>query len=113
MIVTQEKWISKRIHDIRIKEMRKEENSQNNRKEQGITLIALVVTIVILLILSGITIGTLMGDGGVIKKAQEAKKTTIVSVIKENIEIDAKIEPAEPTMADISTVTDTSKELEH
>ena len=32
---------------------------------------------------------------------------------KENIEIDAKIEPAEPTMADISTVTDTSKELEH
>ena len=35
------------------------------------------------------------------------------SIEKENIEIDAKIEPAEPTMADISTVTDTSKELEH
>lgn len=58
------------------------------KNKRGITLIALVVTIVILLILSGITIGTLMGDGGVIKKAQEAKKTTIVSVIKENIEID-------------------------
>ena len=35
------------------------------------------------------------------------------SIEKENIEIDAKIEPAEPTMTDISTVTDTSKELEH
>ena len=33
------------------------------------------------------------------------------SIEKENIEIDAKIEPAEPTMADISTITDTSKEL--
>ena len=54
----------------------------------GITLIALVVTIVILLILSGITIGTLMGDGGIIEKAKEAKKTTIVSVIKEKIDID-------------------------
>ena len=40
----------------------------------GITLIALVVTIVILLILSGIAIGTLMGDGGIIEKAKEAKK---------------------------------------
>ena len=55
---------------------------------KGITLIALVVTIVILLILSGITIGTLMGDGGIIEKAKEAKKTTIVSVIKEKIDID-------------------------
>ena len=58
------------------------------RNNQGITLIALVVTIVILLILSGITIGTLMGDGGIIEKAREAKKATIVSVIKEKIEID-------------------------
>ena len=44
---TQEKWKRKKSQDIRKKEMRKEENSQNNRKEQGITLIALVVTIIV------------------------------------------------------------------
>lgn len=43
--------------------------------KNGITLIALVVTIVILLILAGVTISTLFGDDGIIKKAQEAKNT--------------------------------------
>ena len=41
-----------------------------NRK--GITLIALVVTIIVLLILAGITITLLLSDGGIIKKAGEA-----------------------------------------
>ena len=63
-------------------------NFQKISNKQGITLIALVVTIIILLILSGITIGTLIGNGGIIEKAQEAKKATIVSAIKEQIEID-------------------------
>ena len=50
-------------------------NNLVNRTEQGITLIALVVTIVILLILAGITINMLLGDNGIIKTAQEAKNT--------------------------------------
>ena len=41
---------------------------------RGITLIALVVTIVVLLILAGITITMLFGENGIIKKAQEAKE---------------------------------------
>lgn len=45
------------------------------KNELGITLIALVVTIVILLILSGITINMLLGEGGIIKTAQDAKNT--------------------------------------
>ena len=57
-------------------------NFQKISNKQGITLIALVVTIILLLILSGITIGTLIGNGGIIEKAQEAKKATIVSAIK-------------------------------
>ena len=40
--------------------------------ENGITLIALVVTIVVLLILAGITISLVFGSNGVIKKVQEA-----------------------------------------
>ena len=41
-----------------------------NRK--GITLVALVVTIIVLLILAGVTITSLLGDDGIIKKAGEA-----------------------------------------
>ena len=44
--------------------------------ENGITLIALVVTIVVLLILAGITISLVFGSNGVIKKAQEAANAT-------------------------------------
>lgn len=45
-------------------------------KKSGITLISLVVTIVILLILAGITIGTLTGSNGLLAKAQQAKNET-------------------------------------
>ena len=45
-------------------------------KNKGVTLISLVVTIVVLLILAGITIGTIFNDNGIIKKAQEAANAT-------------------------------------
>ena len=45
-------------------------------KEKGITLIALVVTIVILLILAGISIAMLTGDNGILSQAQNAKNKT-------------------------------------
>ena len=61
---TQEKW--------QRKFRRKIENLQSNKKEQGITLIALVVTIVVLLILGGITINMLFSNGGIFKTAQDA-----------------------------------------
>lgn len=43
-------------------------------KNKGITLIALVVTIVVLLILAGTTIAMLTGDNGIISMAQKAKE---------------------------------------
>ena len=47
------------------------------RKEnEGITLIALVITIIVLLILAGITIATLTGDNGILTKTNEAKEQT-------------------------------------
>lgn len=43
------------------------------RKEKGITLIALVITIIVLLILAGVTIATLTGDNGILQQAQNVK----------------------------------------
>lgn len=44
------------------------------KNEKGITLIALVITIIVLLILAGVTIATLTGNNGILTKANEAKK---------------------------------------
>ena len=44
-----------------------------NRQERGITLIALVVTIVVLLILAGVSISLVLNNNGVISKAKDAK----------------------------------------
>ena len=50
--------------------------NQFMKRQSGITLVALVVTIVVLLILAGITIMYTMGDNSIFKKAQEAKEKT-------------------------------------
>ena len=49
---------------------------KNFRKNQGITLIALVITVIVLLILAGVTIATLTGNNGILTKTQEAKNET-------------------------------------
>ncbi len=46
------------------------------QKSRGITLIALVITIIVLLILAGVSIATLGGDNGIIGRAKKAKTTT-------------------------------------
>lgn len=46
------------------------------RKNQGITLIALVITVIVLLILAGVSIATLTGNNGILTRAQEAKNET-------------------------------------
>ena len=46
------------------------------QREKGITLIALVVTMIVLLILAGVTIAILTGDNGILSKAQESKNKT-------------------------------------
>ena len=53
----------------------------------GITLIALVVTIVVLLILSSVTISAIFSDNGIIKKAQEAANKTKEAVEREQAEL--------------------------
>lgn len=59
----------------------------NFKEMKGITLIALVITIIVLLILAGVSIATLTGDNGILTKAQKAKTETDKSNIKEQIEL--------------------------
>lgn len=53
---------------------------------QGITLIALIITIIILLILAGVTINVIRGDNGLLKTAKEAGEKYEKAAIKEEIE---------------------------
>jgi len=46
------------------------------KERRGVTLIALVITIIVLLILAGVTIAMLTGDNGIISKAMQAKNKT-------------------------------------
>ena len=70
--------------------IQEKENSQLqtkilNLKEIGITLIALVVTIVILLILVGVTLTFALGENGIIGVAKKARKEQIIGETKEAI----------------------------
>ena len=60
-------------------------------KERGITLVALVVTIIVLLILAGVTITSLLGDNGIISKAQQAADKMNNAIQSEQTEMNALI----------------------
>ena len=55
---------------------------------KGITLIALVITIIVLLILAGVSIAMLTGTNGIITQAQSAKQATEISQIKEEWDLE-------------------------
>lgn len=59
----------------------------SNLSEKGITLIALVVTIVVLLILAGISINLVLGDNGIITKAKQAASATEEASAKNDMEL--------------------------
>lgn len=65
------------------------------KKQRGITLIALVVTIIVLIILAGISINLILGENGIITKASSAKQENIKVQERESISLayqSAKIE---------------------
>lgn len=55
-------------------------------KNKGITLIALTVTVIVLLIISGVTISYLTGENGIINQAKDSKKFAGAVEEKEGIE---------------------------
>ena len=61
----------------------------NSQKEKGVTIIALVITIIVLLILAGISITTLTGEKGIINQARdnssEAQRESIIGKIEADL----------------------------
>ncbi len=47
------------------------------KEEKGITLVALVITVIVLIILAGVTIDSLLGEHGIITKAKEASRNMV------------------------------------
>ena len=60
---------------------------QKFKNEKGITLVALVITIIVLLILAGVTLSMVMGDSGIFGKANSAKEKTKLSNAEEIIKL--------------------------
>ncbi len=82
------------------------------KKQNGITLIALVITIIVLLILAGVSIAMLTGDNGILTKATTAGDDTREAEIKEAVSLAVSTLMAEkndPT----STVADGEKTLSY
>ena len=75
-----------------------------NKSEQGITILALVITIIVLLILAGISIGAITGNNGLIGQAQSAKEETEIAQWEERIDtsiIQTEGDKRNPSMDDI------------
>lgn len=51
--------------------------------QKGITLVALVVTIIVLIILAGVSIALVLGDNGIVTKAKEGKQNYAVAANEE------------------------------
>ena len=82
---------------------------KNIGKSKVKTLIALVITIIILLILAGVTIATLTGDNGVLTKASEAKQKTEEAQEEENL----KLAVTSSQMKKVNTLDITKENLEN
>ena len=80
------------------------------REERGITLIALVITIIVLLILAGISVTMLTGENSILKQAVKAREQTKIAQEKENIEL-AYISAAMKKLGDNVTGEDLQNEL--
>lgn len=59
------------------------------KEQKGITLVALVITIIILLILAGIAIASITSENGLFNRAKQAKNNTLDAQVAENAAIDS------------------------
>ena len=57
------------------------------KEQKGVTLIALVITIIVLLILAGVSIAMLTGDNGILTKASSSNETNSIAQIKEDVSL--------------------------
>lgn len=64
--------------------MKGKEEKRENEKNRGIILVALVVTLIVLILLAGMSLNLVIGNNGIIEKA---KKDYIIASIKEKLEL--------------------------
>lgn len=81
------------------------------KNKKGITLIALVVTIVVLLILAGVSINLVLDNNGIIAKSKDAKNNAIESDEKEKVEM-AYVSAALKKLGDTVTAEELQTELD-
>lgn len=84
--------------------------------EEGITLIALVITIIVLLILTGISIGMLAGEGGILSRANKSKEKADEASVIEKINmaiLSAKIEKKGEKLVENDLQQELNKEFDN
>ena len=78
------------------------------KNQKGITLIALVITIIVLLILAGVSIAMLTGPNGLLTRAGNAKDDTAKAAVKEKVELAIQSVYADSLLPDGAAMTDTA-----
>ena len=78
-----------KIREKQRKGLKRIEETRENliKSNKAITLIALVITIIVLLILAGVSIATLTGENGILTRANDAKEQTEIGDEKEAIKL--------------------------
>lgn len=82
--------------------MKRKAEKELRFNQKGITLIALVITIIVLLILAGVSIATLTGENGILTRAQDAKEQTEIASLVEQVQVDILGELANKNGSEIS-----------
>ena len=107
--------MQKKNYELRNEKFRKlvtkQGESKRGENEKGITLIALIITIIVLLILAGVSIVTLTGDNGILSNTARAKKENERAEILEQMRLDIYGEMTAnmgktPTDEDIERIAD-------
>ena len=76
------------------------------KEQKGITLIALVITIIVLLILAGVSIAMLTGQNGILTKATTSKTETAKAEVMERINMELNAVYADVLSGDITILED-------
>ena len=92
------------------RKMKKVLKKRNDMK--GITLIALVITIIVLLILAGVSIATLTGENGILTQANEAKEVNQKAGAEEKVGLEVQGSYDETGKINIETLNDNLKNIE-
>lgn len=78
-------------------------NMKRKNEEKGITLIALVITVIVLLILAWVTISTLSGENGILKQATNANTKTAHANVMEQLQLEADTYIIDKSTGEISS----------